>query len=99
MLELGEHSQRLHSGLAKPLRARGIDLVFLVGPQMAVLAEALPRKLLGGHYDVAGKVVTPLLASLRGGDAIMLKASNGLNFSGLVRAVLDACPAADAAAE
>ncbi len=97
MLELGDHSQRLHRGLARVLRAKEIDLVFLVGPEMAALAEALPRKLLGGHFDEAGKVVTPLLASLRGGDAVMVKASNGLKFSALVSAVAAACPAAEAA--
>lgn len=99
MLELGRHSERLHRGLAKPLKAKGIDLVFLVGPEMAALAGALPRKQVAGHFDEAGKVVTPLLAALRGGDAVMVKASNGLKFSGLVRALLDACPAAEAAAE
>jgi len=99
MLELGKHSERLHRGLARPLRAKRIDRVFLVGPEMAALAGTLSKKLLCGHFDEAGKVVTPLLASLKGGDVVMVKASNGLKFASLVRALLDACPAAEAAAE
>jgi UDP-N-acetylmuramoyl-tripeptide--D-alanyl-D-alanine ligase len=99
MLELGKHSEQLHRSLVRPLRARQIDRVFLVGPEMAALAEALPKKLHGGHYEEASKVVTPLLASLRGGDVVMIKASNGLKFGALVRSLLDACASAEAAAQ
>jgi UDP-N-acetylmuramoyl-tripeptide--D-alanyl-D-alanine ligase len=42
MLELGEHSRELHTKLAGPLQASGIDQLYLAGPEIKVLAEAVP---------------------------------------------------------
>src|SRR5690606_33937236 len=41
MLELGAESLALHRGLAKPILAGGIDLVFCCGSQMRALYDTL----------------------------------------------------------
>jgi UDP-N-acetylmuramoyl-tripeptide--D-alanyl-D-alanine ligase len=98
MLELGEHSGRLHKGLARTLKIRDIDLVFLAGEEMAALAKALPAAKLGGHYADAAAAGKAVAAALRGGDAVMVKASNGLKFSTIVEHLQQAFPEAAPAA-
>ena len=44
MLELGADSARLHAALAKDLAAAAADLVFLCGPHMAALWQAIPER-------------------------------------------------------
>ena len=39
MLELGERSEALHEGLAGPIEAAGIDIIFCCGPHMGALFE------------------------------------------------------------
>ena len=95
MLELGNASQRLHKSLRKPLEAGGIDLVYLVGPEMQALAEELDPAMLAGHYASAADLEKPLLSALKPGDVVMTKASLGTKFTGLVAAMIKACtPAA-----
>jgi UDP-N-acetylmuramoyl-tripeptide--D-alanyl-D-alanine ligase len=84
MLELGAHSARLHKGLARALKIRDIDLVFLAGEEMRALANALPKAMLGGHFADAAAAGKAVAAALRGGDAVMVKASNGLKFASIV---------------
>ncbi|MEC9344068.1 MAG: UDP-N-acetylmuramoyl-tripeptide--D-alanyl-D-alanine ligase [Pseudomonadota bacterium] len=92
MLELGKTSPRLHKALKKPLEASGIDLVYLVGPEMEALAGDLEPALLAGHFATAAELEKRLLAALRPGDVVMAKASLGTKFAGLVEALLKACP-------
>ncbi|MCU0790660.1 MAG: UDP-N-acetylmuramoylalanyl-D-glutamyl-2,6-diaminopimelate--D-alanyl-D-alanine ligase, partial [Nitratireductor sp.] len=93
MLELGESSARLHKALKKPIEENGIDLVFLAGPEMAALAGELHSGLLGGHFPDAAALSQALLPALRDGDAVMLKASNGIRFAAIVQTLLGATKA------
>ncbi|MCA8920145.1 MAG: UDP-N-acetylmuramoylalanyl-D-glutamyl-2, 6-diaminopimelate--D-alanyl-D-alanine ligase, partial [Planctomycetes bacterium] len=98
MLELGGAAARLHKSLKKPLETAGIDRVYLVGPQMKRLAEMLEPGLLAGHFETAADIEKPLISALKAGDVVMVKASLGLKFTGLVDALLAAFPAAGQAA-
>jgi len=49
MLELGAQGSALHRGLAAPVQAAGVDLVFCSGPLMHALWEALPSSRRGGY--------------------------------------------------
>ncbi|MCG6857259.1 MAG: UDP-N-acetylmuramoylalanyl-D-glutamyl-2,6-diaminopimelate--D-alanyl-D-alanine ligase [Salaquimonas sp.] len=92
MLELGNASERLHKSLKRPLETGGVDLVFLVGPQMRALAREIDPSLLAGHYASAAEVEAPLIGALRPGDVVMVKASLGTKFTPLVEALMKACP-------
>ena len=93
MLELGEHSPKLHAGLAEPVMEAGADVVLLAGPEMAHLAGALPAEL-GVEYRPSAEELKPvLLAALRPGDVVMVKSSKGIGFSRLVDALLKKFPA------
>ena len=77
MLELGETSPELHAGLAAPLGAGRIDLVFTAGPLMRHLFDALPPERRGGHAGDSDALVTLLAPALKGGDVVMIKGSAG----------------------
>jgi UDP-N-acetylmuramoyl-tripeptide--D-alanyl-D-alanine ligase len=92
MLELGAHSARLHKGLARALKIRDIDRVFLAGEEMRALASVLPKAMLGGHFADAAAAGKAVAAALRGGDAVMVKASNGLKFASIVELLKQTFP-------
>jgi UDP-N-acetylmuramoyl-tripeptide--D-alanyl-D-alanine ligase len=87
MRELGQHGEKLHRALKKPILRNAIDLVFLAGPEMAALAKELEAPGLAGHFADAMELGAALKKALKPGDVVMIKASNGMRFSQLVRAL------------
>lgn len=87
MKELGATGEALHRELADSVAANGIDLVFAVGPLMAHLFEALPIPVRGTAAPTAEDVTDAVLATLRPGDAVMVKGSNSMRMVRIVEAV------------
>jgi UDP-N-acetylmuramoyl-tripeptide--D-alanyl-D-alanine ligase len=87
MLELGHAADELHRALAEPLVSNGIDLVFCAGPAMRNLWQALPSGRRGGYAESSAGLESQLLDAIRGGDAIMVKGSNGSKMAPIVRAL------------
>ena len=87
MLELGEQGAALHRGLAEPIAAAGIDLVYCAGPLMRALWEALPSGARGGYAETAAALEPAVLAGLRAGDAVMVKGSLGSKMGPIVKAL------------
>ncbi len=77
MLELGPDERAYHAGLARPLEAAGVDLVFTAGPRMAALHEALAPSLRGAHAESADALIPIVTTALRAGDCVLVKGSNG----------------------
>ena len=88
MLELGPAGADLHRGLADAIRANDIDLVYCAGPLMAALWQALPPARRGGHAMSAPELEPQVLAALRAGDAVMVKASAGSRMGPIVTALV-----------
>ena len=91
MLELGETSPGLHADLADAVA--GTDLVFLAGPDMKALADALLGRVETEYRDDADALRAALTKRLRPGDVVMIKASKGIGFSKLVDELVKAYPA------
>ncbi|MBS0384526.1 MAG: UDP-N-acetylmuramoyl-tripeptide--D-alanyl-D-alanine ligase [Proteobacteria bacterium] len=87
MLELGPDERAYHAGLAEPLDKAGVDLVFAAGPRMAALIEALPPSRRGGYADNADALIPLIAGSLRAGDVVLVKGSNGSKMSRVVSAL------------
>jgi len=87
MLELGPQGPALHRGLAAPIEAAGIDLVFCSGPLMHALWEALPSSHRGGYAETAAALEPAVLAAIRDGDAVMVKGSLGSKMGPIVKAL------------
>jgi UDP-N-acetylmuramoyl-tripeptide--D-alanyl-D-alanine ligase len=87
MLELGPEERAYHAGLAQPLEEAGVDLVFAAGPRMAALMEALPPERRGGYAESADALIPIIAGSLRSGDIVLVKGSNGSKMSRVVAAL------------
>ncbi len=87
MLELGPDERAYHAGLAPALEQAGIDLVFAAGPRMAALMEALPPALRGGYAENSEALIPALTNSLRAGDVVLVKGSNGSRMGKVVTAL------------
>ncbi|MVA25665.1 UDP-N-acetylmuramoylalanyl-D-glutamyl-2,6-diaminopimelate--D-alanyl-D-alanine ligase [Agrobacterium vitis] len=95
MLEMGEFSQELHGDLAGPLLAAGIDHVWLAGPAMAALRAQLPETVSVAAFNTAEDLAAFAVASVHGGDVVMVKSSLGIGFGKIVAALLDKYPPLD----
>ena len=87
MLELGNQARALHHGLAEPIEAAGIDLVYCSGRLMRALWEALPSSRRGGYAETAADLEPAVLAAIRAGDAVMVKGSLGSKMGPIVKAL------------
>jgi len=87
MLELGASSAERHAGLAAPIAAAGVDLVFCAGPAMESLWQALPPARRGAWTPTAADLAPRLAAALAAGDVVMVKGSKASKASLLVAAL------------
>jgi len=87
MLEMGEGGVAHHAGLAAPIAANQVDLVFASGAQMKALWDALPAPRRGGYAATSAELKPLLLAALKSGDTVLVKGSNGARMSLIVEAL------------
>ena len=92
MLEMGEHSPAVHAGLAEPLVAAAIGTVWLGGPDMAALRDALPEGIETEYRETADALAAHALEAVQPGDVLVVKSSKGTGFSRIVAALLDKYP-------
>lgn len=90
MLELGPDEAELHAALAAAIEHVDIDRVYLAGPLMKHLWDALPEGLRGGYAANAADLTTVVIEDLRGGDLVMIKGSNGSKAGLIAKALLSA---------
>jgi UDP-N-acetylmuramoyl-tripeptide--D-alanyl-D-alanine ligase len=100
MKEMGATSDSYHAALADPVIGANVASVILVGDEMAPLADALAKSLEWqgtiAHVPAADAALGALRAILADGDAVLVKGSNSVGLSALVRAL--ATPVAGVAA-
>ena len=84
MLELGTHAPAMHAGLKKAVIDCGAEVVLLVGHEMTALAAALDGKVELYHRPNVEGMEAVVARTLRSGDVVMVKASNGTGLGRLV---------------
>jgi UDP-N-acetylmuramoyl-tripeptide--D-alanyl-D-alanine ligase len=94
MLELGAHSRELHSALADLLAGARADMVVLAGEEMKALADNLPQGMRKEHRGSVEEIIPLVLKTIRPGDTVMVKSSNGVGFSRLIDALVRQYPVA-----
>ena len=90
MRELGEHSDAEHAALAQPVLAAKVDQLILVGRETRPLQSALAGALSVTMVADADTAADVLLATMQVGDAVLVKASNGVGLARLVDRVAGA---------
>lgn len=87
MLELGPHSAELHRALAEPVVNAQVDLLFASGPMSRGLFDACPCETRGLWGERSADIETALVETLKPGDVVMIKGSNGSKMGPLVAAL------------
>jgi UDP-N-acetylmuramoyl-tripeptide--D-alanyl-D-alanine ligase len=87
MLEMGTGGPEHHAGLAAPIAAADVDLVFAAGPQMKALWDVLPATRRGAWAQSAADLKANVLAALAPGDTVLVKGSNGSRMSLIIEAL------------
>lgn len=88
MLELGNDSANLHRELMQPIQAAGVELLFLVGPQMKHLALLADSELQTIWRRDVDELLPLLLQDIRKDDIIMVKSSNSVGTQRIVSGLL-----------
>lgn len=89
MLELGSDAPALHSELAEAIETADVHLVFLAGPLMKSLWEALPQSRRGAWCETAEQLAPKVVEAVGVGDTVMVKGSNGSRASVIAKALSD----------
>jgi UDP-N-acetylmuramoyl-tripeptide--D-alanyl-D-alanine ligase len=76
MREIGSTSLAEHVALAGPIAQAGVEGIFLAGPEMQRLAEALPPGLPQASAPSADQLWNQLTKALKDGDLLLIKGSN-----------------------
>lgn len=87
MLELGPREADLHRELADAVIESGADVVHAAGPLMKHMFDALPAKRRGAWGPNSVGLQSELSSSLRAGDVVMVKGSNGSKMAPVVAAI------------
>lgn len=93
MGELGEDEQQLHYEVGTYAGTLPIDLLFCVGTLSGKLAEGAKKQnpaLTVKHYATREKMTEELLATVKEGDAVLVKASHFMEFPKVVAALTEA---------
>lgn len=90
VLELGEHAEALHRGLAETVVGAGIDLLLTAGPGMGALHREALRS--GGvtcdHREDPAQWLGRIAPRLHPGDLILVKGSRGMKMERIVQDLL-----------
>lgn len=87
MLELGALSPQLHASLKDAVIKANADKIYLVGSAIEGLRDALGEGYVTGHALKVDEIAETILSSLAHGDAVMVKGSNGVRLSSLVKSI------------
>ena len=93
MGELGEDEKRLHYEVGTYAGTLPIDLLFCVGTLSGNLAEGAKKQnpaLTVKHYATREEMTEELLATVKEGDAVLVKASHFMEFPKVVAALTEA---------
>lgn len=89
MLEMGAFSAEVHADLAQPLVEAGVREIWLAGPDMAHLRDALPEDVHVEYSESVDDLKGYALRSVRAGDVVMIKSSKGTGCGRIVAALLE----------
>tara|TARA_Y100000588_G_scaffold387518_1_gene485460 strand:- start:1541 stop:2947 length:1407 start_codon:yes stop_codon:yes gene_type:complete len=87
MLELGDHAAEMHAALAEDIARNKIELVFLAGPHMAVLAQALDPARVAATASSSEALLPAVINAVGPGDTVMVKGSLDSRMAPIVAAL------------
>lgn len=83
MLELGDHSCKLHEDIGKKINDLNLDLVVTIGKEAQNINKQISSTL-NYHFDNNSDAIKFLKDNLQNDDYVLIKASHGMNFKEIV---------------
>ena len=87
MRELGPGAEAMHEALRDTLLDNEVDLLFAAGPLSHALFRSMPPEARGLWAETAAAIQGALADTIRAGDVVMVKGSNGSRMGPLVAAL------------
>jgi len=87
MRELGNRARDMHEGLAMPLQAAGVDLLYCCGQHMKALYDKIPPANQGAHAQTSSELAEIVPDALIPGDVVLVKGSLGSKMKTIVEAM------------
>lgn len=90
MLELGEFSKKLHEDVGKEVTSNNIDILITVGKEAKNIAKVAQENGVEHVYSYDGnqEAIEKLRKILEADDAVLVKASNSMNFKEIVENII-----------
>ena len=85
MLELGNHSKKLHQSIAPIINKSKIDKVFVKGKEVIFIFDKLLKSKKGSILDNKSQIIDLIKNELNNNDYLMIKASNATGFNQVVK--------------
>ena len=87
MLELGDHSKKLHESLAAIINKTKINKVFIKGHYMKYMFEKLADSKKGRVLHNKSQIIDLIRNDLNNNDSLMVKASNATGFNKIIKEI------------
>lgn len=89
MLELGDFSKKLHEGVGNAVVENKVDILITVGKESKNIAQiAIENNVETYEYTDNNSAISKLKEILKPNDAVLVKASNSMNFKEIVSAIM-----------
>ncbi len=89
MLELGDFSKKLHEGVGNAVVENKVDILIIVGKEAKNIAKiAMENNVETHEYTDNNSAISKLKEILEPEDAVLVKASNSMNFKEIVSAIM-----------
>ena len=89
MLELGDFSKKLHEGVGNAVVENKVDILITVGKEAKNIAKiAIENNVETHEYTDNNSAISKLKEILKPNDAVLVKASNSMNFKEIVSAIM-----------
>lgn len=89
MLELGDFSKKLHEGVGNAVIENKVDILITVGKEAKNIAKiAIENNVETHEYTDNNSAISKLKEILEPEDAVLVKASNSMNFKEIVSAIM-----------
>ena len=84
MLELGNHSKKLHQSMATIINQTNIDKVFVKGSKVLSIFNSISKSKRGRILDNNFQIINLIKNDLNNNDYLMIKASNATGFNKII---------------
>lgn len=89
MLELGDFSKKLHEGVGNAVVENKVDILIAIGQEAKSIAQiAIENNVETYEYTDNNSAISKLKEILEPEDAVLVKASNSMNFKEIVSAIM-----------